>query len=177
MDDKDFFGSEKSVTIEGATEVSIEFVGKDGAKKTLKPAFALQDKEIIDASVMNKAALVAFFEKEIASAKEQGVLLSLHMKATMMKVSDPVIFGHAVKVYYKDVFAKHGQLFNELGVDVNNGIGDVYAKIAALPQDQKQAIEADLQAVYETQPPLAMVDSDRGITTVSYTHLTLPTSV
>ncbi|MEZ8634579.1 NADP-dependent isocitrate dehydrogenase [Vibrio cyclitrophicus] len=164
MEDKDFFGSEKSVTIEGATEVSIEFVGKDGTKKTLKPAFALQDKEIIDASVMNKAALVAFFEKEIASAKEQGVLLSLHMKATMMKVSDPVIFGHAVKVYYKDVFAKHGQLFDELGVDVNNGIGDVYAKIAALPQEQKEAIEADLQAVYETQPPLAMVDSDRGIT-------------
>ena len=164
MEDKDFFGSEKSVTIEGATEVSIEFVGKDGAKKTLKTAFALQDQEIIDASVMNKAALVAFFEKEIVSAKEQGVLLSLHMKATMMKVSDPVIFGHAVKVYYKDVFAKHGQLFDELGVDVNNGIGDVYAKIAALPQDQKQAIEADLQAVYETQPPLAMVDSDRGIT-------------
>ncbi|XNH05755.1 NADP-dependent isocitrate dehydrogenase [Vibrio cyclitrophicus] len=164
MEDKDFFGSEKSVTIEGATEVSIEFVGKDGTKKTLKPAFALQDKEIIDASVMNKAALVAFFEKEIASAKEQGVLLSLHMKATMMKVSDPVIFGHAVKVYYKDVFAKHDQLFDELGVDVNNGIGDVYAKIAALPQEQKEAIEADLQAVYETQPPLAMVDSDRGIT-------------
>ncbi|MEZ9344313.1 NADP-dependent isocitrate dehydrogenase [Vibrio cyclitrophicus] len=164
MEDNDFFGSEKSVTIEGATEVSIEFVGKDGTKKTLKPAFALQDKEIIDASVMNKAALVAFFEKEIASAKEQGVLLSLHMKATMMKVSDPVIFGHAVKVYYKDVFAKHGQLFDELGVDVNNGIGDVYAKIAALPQEQKEAIEADLQAVYETQPPLAMVDSDRGIT-------------
>ncbi|WP_154723981.1 NADP-dependent isocitrate dehydrogenase [Vibrio cyclitrophicus] len=164
MEDKDFFGSEKSVTIEGATEVSIEFVGKDGTKKTLKTAFALQDKEIIDASVMNKAALVAFFEKEIASAKEQGVLLSLHMKATMMKVSDPVIFGHAVKVYYKDVFAKHGQLFDELGVDVNNGIGDVYAKIAALPQEQKEAVEADLQAVYETQPPLAMVDSDRGIT-------------
>ncbi|MDN3701434.1 NADP-dependent isocitrate dehydrogenase [Vibrio artabrorum] len=164
MDDKDFFGTEKSVTMEGATQVSIDFVGKDGARKTLKPSFALQDKEIIDASVMNKAALVAFFEKEIASAKEQGVLLSLHMKATMMKVSDPVIFGHAVKVYYKDVFAKHGQLFEELGVDVNNGIGDVYAKIAALPQDQKEAIEADLQAVYETQPPLAMVDSDRGIT-------------
>lgn len=164
MDGKDFFGSEKSTTIDGATEVSIEFVGQDGAKKTLKPAFALQDKEIIDTSVMNKAALVAFFEKEIASAKEQGVLLSLHMKATMMKVSDPVIFGHAVKVYYKDVFAKHGQLFEELGVDVNNGIGDVYAKIASLPQDQKEAIEADLQAVYETQPPLAMVDSDRGIT-------------
>ncbi|MDK9760472.1 NADP-dependent isocitrate dehydrogenase [Vibrio sp. D420a] len=164
MDGKDFFGSEKSTTIDGATEVSIEFVGQDGAKKTLKPAFALQDKEIIDTSVMNKAALVAFFEKEIASAKEQGVLLSLHMKATMMKVSDPVIFGHAVKVYYKDVFAKYGQLFEELGVDVNNGIGDVYAKIASLPHEQKEAIEADLQAVYETQPPLAMVDSDRGIT-------------
>ncbi|UTT85088.1 NADP-dependent isocitrate dehydrogenase [Vibrio pelagius] len=164
MDGKDFFGSEKSTTIDGETEVSIEFVGQDGVKKTLKPAFALQDKEIIDTSVMNKAALVAFFEKEIALAKEQDVLLSLHMKATMMKVSDPVIFGHAVKVYYKDVFAKHGQLFEELGVDVNNGIGDVYAKIAALPQEQKEAIEADLQAVYETQPPLAMVDSDRGIT-------------
>ncbi|WP_261882862.1 NADP-dependent isocitrate dehydrogenase [Vibrio pelagius] len=164
MDGKDFFGSEKSTTVDGETEVSIEFVGQDGVKKTLKPAFALQDKEIIDTSVMNKAALVAFFEKEIALAKEQDVLLSLHMKATMMKVSDPVIFGHAVKVYYKDVFAKHGQLFEELGVDVNNGIGDVYAKIAALPQEQKEAIEADLQAVYETQPPLAMVDSDRGIT-------------
>ena len=110
----------------------------------MKPAFALQDKEIIDASVMKKAALVAFFEKEIASAKEQGVLLSLHMKATMMKVSDPVIFGHAVKVYYKDVFAKHGQLFEELGVDVNNGIGDVYVKICLLytspsPRDRQKS--------------------------------------
>ncbi|MGF1756220.1 NADP-dependent isocitrate dehydrogenase, partial [Vibrio makurazakiensis] len=164
MDDKDFFGSEKSLTVEGAKEVSIEFTAADGSTKTLKPAFPLLDKEIIDTSVMNKAALVAFFEKEIESAKEQGVLLSLHMKATMMKVSDPVIFGHAVKVYYKDVFAKYGELFDELGVDVNNGIGDVYAKIASLPQAKKEEIEAALQAVYATQPPLAMVDSDRGIT-------------
>ncbi|MGF1710156.1 NADP-dependent isocitrate dehydrogenase [Vibrio kagoshimensis] len=164
MEDKDFFGSEKSTTIEGATEVSIEFVGADGSSKTLKPAFGLLDKEIIDTSVMNKAGLVEFFEKEIASAKEQGVLLSLHMKATMMKVSDPIIFGHAVKVYYKDVFAKYGELFEELGVDVNNGLGDVYAKIASLPQDKKEEIEAALLAVYDTQPALAMVDSDRGIT-------------
>ncbi|MBW3696596.1 NADP-dependent isocitrate dehydrogenase [Vibrio sp. T187] len=164
MEDKDFFGSEKSLTIEGATEVSIEFTAANGNTKTLKSAFPLLDKEIVDTSVMNKAALVAFFEKEIASAKEQDVLLSLHMKATMMKVSDPVIFGHAVKVYYKDVFAKYGELFEKLGVDVNNGIGDVYAKIASLPQAQKEEIEAALQAVYETQPALAMVDSDRGIT-------------
>ncbi|MEF1173954.1 NADP-dependent isocitrate dehydrogenase [Vibrio sinaloensis] len=164
MSDNDFFGSEKSHTVDGATEVKIEFVGADGAVKELKGAFPLQDKEIIDCSVMNKKALVEFFEEQIAEAKEQDVLLSLHMKATMMKVSDPVIFGHAVKVYYKDVFAKYGELFDKLGVDVNNGIGDVYAKIQALPAAQKEEIEAALQAVYETQPPLAMVDSDRGIT-------------
>ncbi len=164
MSDKDFFGSEKSTTINGATKVTIEFVAEDGSVKELKAPFALQDKEIIDSSVMNKKALVAFFEDQIEQAKSQDVLLSLHMKATMMKVSDPVIFGHAVKVYYKDVFAKYGSLFEELGVDVNNGIGDVYAKIANLPAEQKAEIEAALQAVYETQPPLAMVDSDRGIT-------------
>ena len=164
MSEKDFFGSEKSHTVDGATEVKIEFVGQDGSVKELKAPFALQDKEIIDSSVMNKKALVEFFEKEIESAKQQDVLLSLHMKATMMKVSDPVIFGHAVKVYYKDVFAKYGELFEKLGVDVNNGIGDVYSKIQALPEAQKAEIEAALEAVYETQPPLAMVDSDRGIT-------------
>ncbi|OLQ87986.1 isocitrate dehydrogenase (NADP(+)) [Vibrio panuliri] len=164
MSDKDFFGSEKSTTINGATKVSIEFVGQDGKAKQLKAPFALQDKEIIDSSVMNKQALIAFFEEQIEEAKTQDVLLSLHMKATMMKVSDPVIFGHAVKVYYKEVFAKYGQLFDELGVDVNNGVGDVYAKIATLPEAQKAEIEAALLAVYETQPPLAMVDSDRGIT-------------
>ncbi|EIO3980211.1 NADP-dependent isocitrate dehydrogenase [Vibrio vulnificus] len=164
MTEKDFFGSEKSVTVNGATNVQIEFVAEDGSKKVLKKAFALQDKEIIDSAVLNKNALVAFFEKEIAEAKQQDVLLSLHMKATMMKVSDPVIFGHAVKVYYKDVFAKYGDLFAKLGVDVNNGLGDVYAKIAALPQAQKEEIEAAIAAVYKSQPALAMVDSDRGIT-------------
>ncbi|EKO3415730.1 NADP-dependent isocitrate dehydrogenase [Vibrio fluvialis] len=164
MEDKDFFGSEKSVTLSGATQVSIEFVGNDGSTKVLKKTFALQDKEIIDTSVLSKKALIEFFEKEIADAKAQNVLLSLHMKATMMKVSDPVIFGHAVKVYYKDVFAKYGKVFEELGVDVNNGLGDVYAKIQTLPEAQRTEIEAAIQAVYETQPPLAMVDSDRGIT-------------
>ncbi|HDZ9634132.1 TPA: NADP-dependent isocitrate dehydrogenase [Vibrio cholerae] len=164
MSDKDFFGSEKSVTVSGATKVAIEFVGKDGAVKVLKKPFALQDKEIIDTSVMSKKALIAFFEKEIADAKAQDVLFSLHMKATMMKVSDPVIFGHAVKVYYKAVFGKYGQLFDQLGVDVNNGLGDVYAKIQLLPEAQRAEIEAAIQAVYATQPALAMVDSDRGIT-------------
>ncbi|EOX4190307.1 NADP-dependent isocitrate dehydrogenase [Vibrio cholerae] len=164
MSDKDFFGSEKSMTVSGATKVAIEFVSKEGAVKVLKKPFALQDKEIIDTSVMSKKALIAFFEKEIADAKEQDVLFSLHMKATMMKVSDPVIFGHAVKVYYKAVFDKYGQLFDQLGVDVNNGLGDVYAKIQSLPEAQRAEIEAAIQAVYATQPALAMVDSDRGIT-------------
>ncbi|BDU36800.1 NADP-dependent isocitrate dehydrogenase [Vibrio nigripulchritudo] len=164
MSGNDFFGSEKSVTINGATSVRIEFVGTDGEVKVLKSEFALQDQEIIDASVMNKAALVSFFEKEIEEAKEQDVLLSLHMKATMMKVSDPVIFGHAVRVYYKEVFDKYQDVFEQLGVDVNNGIGDVYAKITSLPEAQQEEIKAALQAVYETRPALAMVDSDRGIT-------------
>ncbi|HHY0338246.1 TPA: NADP-dependent isocitrate dehydrogenase [Vibrio cholerae] len=164
MSDKDFFGSEKSMTVSGAAKVAIEFVGKEGAVKVLKKPFALQDKEIIDTSVMSKKALIAFFEKEIADAKAQDVLFSLHMKATMMKVSDPVIFGHAVKVYYKAVFDKYGQLFDQLGVDVNNGLGDVYAKIQSLPEAQRAEIEAAIQAVYATQPALAMVDSDRGIT-------------
>ncbi len=164
MTEKDFFGSEKSVTVENATAVKIEFVGQDGSVKELKPSFPLLAKEIIDTSVLNKNALVAYFEQQIEAAKQQDVLLSLHLKATMMKVSDPVIFGHAVKVYYKDVFAKYGDLFAELGVDVNNGIGDVYAKIEALPAEQKAEIIAAIEAVYATQPPLAMVDSDRGIT-------------
>ena len=160
----DFYGSEKSMTVDGATDIRIEYVDTAGNVSVLKEKVALEDKEVIDASVMSKKALVEFFEAETAKAKEEDVLLSLHMKATMMKVSDPVIFGHAVKVYYKDVFAKHAAIFEQLGVDVNNGIGDVYAKIDRLPAQQKAEIEADLQAVYETQPPLAMVDSDRGIT-------------
>ncbi|OEE33903.1 isocitrate dehydrogenase (NADP(+)) [Vibrio genomosp. F10 str. ZF-129] len=164
MSEKDFFGSEKSVTVSGDTEVKIEFVAQDGSVKVLNKPFAILDKEIIDCSVLNKAALVDFFAKEIADAKKQDVLLSLHLKATMMKVSDPIIFGHAVKVYYKDVFDKYGETFEQLGVDVNNGLGDVYSKIASLPQAQREEIEAAILAVYETQPALAMVDSDRGIT-------------
>ena len=164
MSDHDFFGSEKSVTVAQPTEVSIEFVGQDGTKKVLKKPFALKAKEIIDSSVLSKKELIAFYEQQIAEAKQQDVLLSLHLKATMMKVSDPVIFGYAVKVYYKAVFDKHAQLFAQLGVDVNNGLGDVYAKIQSLPDAQRQEIEADIAAVYQTQPPLAMVDSDRGIT-------------
>ncbi|MGO2321964.1 NADP-dependent isocitrate dehydrogenase [Vibrio casei] len=164
MTEQDFYGSEKSVTIDGATSVRIEHADAAGSIEVLKADFAIQDKEIIDAAVLNKAALVEFFEKEIQAAKDQGILLSLHLKATMMKVSDPIIFGHAVKVYYKDVFKKYGSVFEELGVDVNNGLGDVYSKIESLPADQKQEIEQAIQAVYATRPALAMVDSDRGIT-------------
>ncbi|MDW6093199.1 NADP-dependent isocitrate dehydrogenase [Vibrio rhizosphaerae] len=164
MDEQDFFGTEKSVTIQGDTEVSIEFVAKDGQTKVLKKPFALLDQEIIDTAIMSKKALNAFFEQEIEAAKAQDVLFSLHMKATMMKVSDPVIFGEAVKVFYKDVFAQYGELFEQLGVDVNNGLGDVYAKIQSLPAEQKAEIEASIQAVYQHRPELAMVDSDRGIT-------------
>jgi isocitrate dehydrogenase len=164
MQEKDFYGSEKSLTLDGATEARIEFVSNTGATEVLKASLPLQDKEILDAAVLNKNTLVEFFEKEIAEAKQQDVLLSLHMKATMMKVSDPVIFGHAVKVYYKDVFEQYGELFEQLGVDVNNGIGDVYAKIESLPQEKQDEIKAALDKVYESQPELAMVDSDRGIT-------------
>lgn len=160
----DFYGSEKSVTIEAAGDVKIELVAADGATKVLKEKTSLLAGEIIDASVMSMDALKSFFQKEIDDAKAQGTLFSLHMKATMMKVSDPIIFGAAVSVYYKDVFEKYGELFAELGVDVNNGIGDVYAKIQTLPATQKAEIEAAIQAVYETQPALAMVNSDKGIT-------------
>ena len=164
MDEGDFFGSEKSATVGQETSVNIEFVAENGDVSLLKEHIALLAGEVIDASVMNKAKLVEFFERETAKAKEEDVLLSLHMKATMMKVSDPIIFGHAVKVYYKEVFAKYADIFEQLGVDANNGIGDVYTKIARLPAEKRAEIEADLVAVYETQPPLAMVDSDKGIT-------------
>lgn len=164
MSEGDFYSSEKSVTIDGATNVNIEFVADNGDVTVLKEGLALKDKEIIDGSCLSKKALVEFFDAEIKKAKEEEVLLSLHMKATMMKVSDPVIFGHAVKVFYKEVFEKHAATFEKLGVDANNGVGDVYTKIVSLPDAEKAAIEADLAAVYEYQPELAMVDSDRGIT-------------
>jgi len=164
MDAGDFYGSELSVTVPAATSVKILFTGDDGQQKELKGGLKLQAGEVIDASVMSQQALRDFLVREIDDAKQQGVLFSLHMKATMMKVSDPIIFGEAVKVYYKAVFDKYRQLFEELGVDANNGIGDVYAKIASLPEAQQAAIKADLDAVYQQQPAMAMVDSDRGIT-------------
>ncbi|EDM25736.1 Isocitrate dehydrogenase [Lentisphaera araneosa HTCC2155] len=162
MSEKDFYGSETSTTIPAATSAKIVFNGADGSETVLKDGLALQEGEILDSSVMNMAALKSFVAKEIADAKEQGILFSLHMKATMMKVSDPIIFGAVVEVFYKDVFAKYGSLFAELGVDTKNGLGDVYAKIAGHAQEAE--VKAAIDAVYETSPALAMVDSDRGIT-------------
>ncbi|TKB90120.1 MAG: NADP-dependent isocitrate dehydrogenase [Nitrospira sp.] len=160
----DFRSNEKSMTTTAATEVLIEFVGQDGKTTVLKPKVALQANEIIDGTFMSKRALRQFLEEQIEDAKKQGVLFSIHMKATMMKISDPKIFGHAVTVYYKDVFEKHGETLKKLGVDPDNGIGDLYTKIKALPEDQRKAIEADVQAVYQKRPPMAMVNSDKGIT-------------
>ena len=164
MSDGDFYSSEQSVALANATTVKIEFINQDGSTKVLKEHLDILSGEIIDASVLSKSALIDFYQTEINNAKKEDVLLSLHLKATMMKVSDPVIFGHAVKVYYKDVFEKYADTFSQLGVDADNGIGDVYAKIVRLPDAKKEAIEADLAAIYATQPELAMVDSDRGIT-------------
>lgn len=164
MDGGDFFGSEQSTTMPGATDVRIEYVDNDGSVMVLKENIALQDGEVVDTSCMNARKLREFFADQIEKAKNDGLLLSLHMKATMMKVSDPIIFGHAVSVFYKDVFDKHGDVLNELGVNVNNGLGDLYAKIENLPADKKAEIEADIQEVYKNRPALAMVDSDKGIT-------------
>ena len=164
MSDGDFYSSEKSAVIESDGEVKIELVGDDGETRVLKQTVPVLEGEVIDASVMSCKPLRAFFEQAARDAREQGVLLSLHMKATMMKVSDPIIFGHAVSVYYKDVFEKHAATFEKLGVDTRNGLGDVYAKIAELPDDQRKQIEDDIQAVYRTRPELAMVNSDKGIT-------------
>ncbi|MEI7708797.1 MAG: NADP-dependent isocitrate dehydrogenase [Chlorobium sp.] len=160
----DFYGSEQSVTLEKAATVKIEFVGSDGKSVVLKDKTPLLPGEIIDTSVMNVRSLRRFYADQIQDAKESGLLLSLHLKATMMKVSDPVMFGHAVTVYYKDVFEKHAAVIKELGVNVNNGLGDLYAKIQKLPESQRAVIEADINAVYNSQPSLAMVDSDKGIT-------------
>ena len=164
MPDGDFYSSEKSMVIESAGDVKIELVGDDGETIVLKEKTPVLEGEVIDASVMSVQKLRAFFEEAAQDANTQGILLSLHMKATMMKVSDPIIFGHAVSVYYKEVFEKYADIFKQLGVDPRNGLGDVYAKIASLPDDQRQAIEADIQTVYETRPQLAMVNSDKGIT-------------
>ena len=164
MQTGDFYGSEKSVVIAQAGNVKIAFVGADGTTKVLKEKTAVTAGEVIDASVMSRQALRAFYVDAIAEAKQRGVLLSLHVKATMMKVSDPIIFGHAVTVYFQPVFEKHAALFAELGVNPNNGLGDLYAKIETLPAAQKAEIEADIHACYAERPQLAMVDSDKGIT-------------
>ena len=164
MTDGDFYSSEQSAVIETAGSVRIEFVAADGKASVLKENTALLEGEVIDAAVMSCAALRKFFAEGTERAREQGVLLSLHLKATMMKVSDPIMFGHAVTVYYQDVLAKHAGLFAKLGVEPNNGIGDVYARLQDLPDEQRKSVEADIAAVYATRPALAMVDSDKGIT-------------
>jgi len=164
MSANDFCSNEKSITLSEACDVKIEFVAEDGSTTILKESLPLLAGEIIDGTVMRKKALVAFLEDQIAAAKEEGILFSLHMKATMMKVSDPIIFGHAVKVYFKDLIVKHGELFEELGVDFNNGFADLIAKLDEVSADQKAEIEADIAACLENGPDLAMVNSDKGIT-------------
>ena len=159
----DFYSSEKSTTVEKDGYVSIEFTGKDGSKKTLKPRVDLLAGEVIDGMFMSKKALCKFFEEQIEDAKQTGILFSLHVKATMMKVSHPIVFGHCVKVFYKELFDKHGELFKELGVNPNNGLGSVYDKIASLPESQRSEIEKDINACYADRPPMAMVNSDKGI--------------
>ncbi len=164
MSSGDFRSNEKSVTVENATEVRIEHTSSDGTITVLKESTPLLAGEIIDATRMSKKALLNFLDEQIAEAKEQGVLFSLHMKATMMKVSDPIIFGHCVAAFFKNVFDKHGEALCQAGVDLKNGFGDVLTKIQALPEHQQAAIVADIQEAYSNGPALAMVNSDKGIT-------------
>jgi isocitrate dehydrogenase len=160
----DFYGSEKATTMQNSGEANIDFVAADGGVTVLKAKLPLSAGEIIDCAVMNVRALRQFYAEQIDEAKNSDVLLSLHLKCTMMKISDPIIFGHCLSVFYKDVFDKHATVLKELGVNPNNGLGDLYAKLQNLPAAQRAAIEADLQAVNDTRPALAMVDSRRGIT-------------
>lgn len=164
MSSGDFYGSEKSITIAANGNVKIEFVANDGGTKILKEKTDVKQDEIIDTAVMSKKALRSFIESTIDEVKGSGALLSLHLKATMMKVSDPIMFGQVVSVYYADALAKHADTLKQLGVDLNNGIGDLYAKIKSLPVAQQVEIEADIKDVYNSRPPLAMVNSDKGIT-------------
>ena len=172
MSEGDFYGSEKSVTITDATQFTIQFEGADGSITALKSSASLQAGEIIDASVMSQSSLRSFLAKAITEAKQKGVLFSVHMKATMMKVSDPIIFGQVVSVFFEDVFKKHALVFKDLGVNANNGFGDVLSKIETLESSKKAEIEADIQAVYVKQPDVAMVDSNKGIT-----NLNIPSDV
>ena len=164
MSSGDFYGSEKSITLSSPTTVSIELSGKDGKKETLKSGLKLQAGEVIDAATLSVSQLKAFLKKAKADAKEKGILFSLHMKATMMKVSDPIIFGHAVRVFFEPVFTKHAETLKSIGVDVNNGFGDLLANLEKLPADKKSEILADIDACYADSPDLAMVNSDKGIT-------------
>ena len=164
MDSGDFYGTEQSVVISQAVDVKIELVATNGTVTVLKEKISLLAGEVIDAAVMSVQALRSFYETQMTAAQAEDILLSLHVKATMMKVSDPILFGHAVTTYYKDVFTQYADLFKTLGVNPNNGLGDVYAKIKTLPEAQRSAIESDIQATYQTRPNLAMVNSDQGIT-------------
>lgn len=164
MSKGDFAHNEKSVTLNEATTISIQFNGGNGETEILKSQLNLLKGEIIDATVLSKKALIEFLENQVKDAKDKGVLFSLHMKATMMKVSDPIIFGHAVKVFFKDLFAKHGDTFKSLGVDVNNGFGNLIEKLEKLPASKREEIEQDIKTAYENGPALAMVNSDKGIT-------------
>ncbi len=164
MSEGDFRSNEKSTTIPEATEARIEFVDENGNVTVLKDKLTLEAGEVLDTTYMSRKALLKFFEEQIEDAREQGILFSLHLKATMMKVSDPIIFGHCVRMYYRDVIEKHADVIEELGVDFNNGIGDLYAKIQSLPEEKRKEIEADIEAVYRKGPELAMVDSAKGIT-------------
>ncbi|WP_426687424.1 NADP-dependent isocitrate dehydrogenase [Rhodanobacter ginsengiterrae] len=164
MDGGDFYGSEKSNVVEQAGNVSIEWFGKDGSHSVLKPKTALLAGEIIDASVMSRRALAAFIDTQIADARQRGVLFSLHLKATMMKVSDPIMFGVVVGEFYKDVLAKHADALKQVGFNPNNGIGDLYSRLGSLPEAAQAAIKADLDAEYAQRPGVAMVNSDKGIT-------------
>ncbi|MET3178901.1 UNVERIFIED_ORG: isocitrate dehydrogenase [Variovorax guangxiensis] len=160
----DFYHGEKSMTLDRARNVKMELLTKSGKTIVLKPKVALLDREVIDSMFMSKKALLAFYEKEIEDARKTGVMFSLHVKATMMKVSHPIVFGHCVKIFYKEAFEKHGKLFDELGINVNNGMVDLYNKIATLPQSTQDEIKRDLHACHENRPELAMVDSAKGIT-------------
>jgi isocitrate dehydrogenase len=164
MSEGDFYGNEQSAALAKAGTLRIELTDDSGKTTVLKDAVKVRDGEIISTTFMRRESLREFYEEQMTAAKASGTLLSLHLKATMMKVSDPVLFGHAVSVFFKDVFAKHAALFKQLGVSANNGIGDVYTKIQSLPAEQKAQVEADLKATYASRPPLAMVDSDKGIT-------------
>ena len=164
MEGGDFYSSEQSAVVAASGALRIELTDAQGATSVLKDGVKVAEGDVIAASVMSRRQLQEFFAKAIDDARAEGVLLSLHLKATMMKVSDPIMFGHAVAAYYQDVFAKHAEVFDSLGIDPDNGIGDVYSKIQALPDDQQAAIRRDLEAVYATRPALAMVDSSKGIT-------------